>query len=172
MPRWTSAQWQQLVSHVAYNNELGVEFSELVPTGVVLRIRYRPELATSVDDETLNDGAIVSMVDAALGFSVHWAMPDDRSLATLDMRIDFPIAGALIAGGRDLLLVGQAGAVGAVDLGARQGLDREAHHDHVDRDHDAEERDKHEKHPASGERLWRAGPAHVKTPLGRHGDTK
>jgi acyl-coenzyme A thioesterase PaaI-like protein len=88
VPRWTSAQWQQLVSHVVYNNELGVEFSELVPTGVVLRIRYRPELATSVDDETLNDGAVASMVDAALGFSVHWAMPDDRSLATLDMRID------------------------------------------------------------------------------------
>ena len=88
MPKWTHEQWRQLVSHVVYNVELGVEFAELVPTGVVLRIGYRPDLATSVDDETLNDGAIASMVDAALGFSVHWAMPDDRSLATLDMRID------------------------------------------------------------------------------------
>ena len=88
MPQWTHDQWQQLVSHVVYNRALGVEFAELASTGVVLRIRYRPDLVASIDDETLNDGAVAAMVDAALGFSVHWAMPDDRSLATLDMRID------------------------------------------------------------------------------------
>jgi acyl-coenzyme A thioesterase PaaI-like protein len=88
VPQWTHEQWQRLVSHVIYNRALGVEFAALAPGGVVLRIRYRSELATSVEDEALHEGAIASMVDAALGFSVHWAMPDDRSLATLDMRVD------------------------------------------------------------------------------------
>ena len=88
MTQWTVEQWQQLVSHVAYNRELGIEFAELVPTGVVLRLRYRSDLAAGPDGETLHGGAISAMVDAALGFSVHWAMPDDRSLATLNIRID------------------------------------------------------------------------------------
>jgi uncharacterized protein (TIGR00369 family) len=86
--QWTVEQWRQLVSHVAYNRELGIEFAELVPTGVVLRLRYRSDLASGPDGEALHGGAISAMVDAALGFSVHWAMPDDRSLATLNMRID------------------------------------------------------------------------------------
>ena len=40
------------------------------------------------------------------------------------------------------------------------------------RNHDAEERYQHEKHPAPGQRPWRLGSAHVNTPLGLHGDTK
>ena len=51
--QWTVEQWQQLVSHVAYNRELGIEFAELVPTGIVLRLRYRSDLASSPDGQTL-----------------------------------------------------------------------------------------------------------------------
>ena len=58
-------------------------------------------------------------------------------------------------GGYDLALVGEASAVGAIDLGARQCLDGKLHHEHVDPDHDAEKRDQHEKHLASGQRLRR-----------------
>jgi acyl-coenzyme A thioesterase PaaI-like protein len=88
MPQWSAEQWRELVSHVEYNRQMGIEFAELAPTGVVLRLKYRADLAVASDDETLHPGAISAMADAALGFSVHWAMPDDRSLATLNMRID------------------------------------------------------------------------------------
>jgi acyl-coenzyme A thioesterase PaaI-like protein len=88
MPQWSAEQWRRLVSHVEYNREMGIEFAEPAPAGVVLRLRYRADLTSAADDETLHPGAMSAMVDAALGFSVHWAMPDDRSLATLNMRID------------------------------------------------------------------------------------
>jgi acyl-coenzyme A thioesterase PaaI-like protein len=88
MPQWSVEQWRQLVSHVRYNREMGIEFAGLAAAGVVLRIGYRADLAAGAGDAALHPGAISAMVDAALGFSVHWAMPDDRSLATLNMRID------------------------------------------------------------------------------------
>ena len=80
--------WQQLVSHVVLNRELGIEFDSLTSQGVVLRLRYSPAIAESAAAERAHTGAIAAMVDACLGFSVHWALPDDRSLATLNMRID------------------------------------------------------------------------------------
>ena len=64
--QWTTEQWQQLVSHVAYNRELGIEFAELVPTGVVLRLRYRSDLASGPDGDTLHGGAIAAMVDGGI----------------------------------------------------------------------------------------------------------
>jgi acyl-coenzyme A thioesterase PaaI-like protein len=84
----TVEYWQQLVSHVVLNRELGIEFDSLAPRGVVLRLRYSPAIAESDDAPRAHTGAIAAMVDACLGFSVHWALPDDRSLATLNMRID------------------------------------------------------------------------------------
>jgi acyl-coenzyme A thioesterase PaaI-like protein len=79
----TVEYWQQLVSHVVLNRELGIEFDSLAPRGVVLRLRYSPAIAESDDAPRAHTGAIAAMVDACLGFSVHWALPDDRSLATL-----------------------------------------------------------------------------------------
>lgn len=89
MTEWTPERWRELVTHVVYNRVLGVEFAGLTPDGVILRLRYSDEIAESDDDPRAHSGAIASMVDAALGFSVHRAAPDDRSLATLNMRIDY-----------------------------------------------------------------------------------
>jgi len=88
MTQGTPEYWRQLVSHVVLNREFGIEFAALAADGVILRLKYSPEVAEAADDDRVHTGAIAAMVDAALGFSVHWAMPDDRSLATLNMRID------------------------------------------------------------------------------------
>ena len=74
--------------------------------------------------------AIVARLDLQRGAPIRSA---------LNMGVDFQLR-VLVVGGRDLFLVGQAGAVRAVNLGTGQCLDCEPHHDHVDPDHDAEER--------------------------------
>src|SRR6266851_7354638 len=71
------------------------------------------------------------------------------------MRIDLPVSGVLIAGSTDLILVGHAGAVGAVHFGPWQGIDSELHHEEVHAKHYAKERDHHEKDLGPGQRLRR-----------------
>jgi acyl-coenzyme A thioesterase PaaI-like protein len=88
MTQGTPDYWRQLVSHVVLNRELGIEFASLATDGVILRLRHSSAVTDAPDDDCVHTAAIAAMVDAALGFSVHWAMPDDRSLVTLNIRID------------------------------------------------------------------------------------
>src|ERR1700739_4425909 len=80
------------------------------------------------------------------------------------MRIDLPMAALLVARGGDLLLIAEACAIGAVDLGAGKGFEGEPHHDHVDADHDAKEREQHQEDLGSGQRLRRGTRCHARSP--------
>src|SRR6202007_1160543 len=91
----------------------------------------------------------------------------------LNMGVDLPVSHILIMSSCDLVLVGEAGAVGAVHFSPRQRIDSELHHEEVHPEHHAEEREQHEKHLAPGQRLRRSDwSAHSGLPRESHGVTK
>ena len=83
---------------------LGIELTEIEPDRAVLRLPYRPELATIGD--VVHGGAIAALLDTA-SMAAAWSddtKPDAIAGATVSMSVDYVAA----ARGVDLVAVGRA----------------------------------------------------------------
>jgi uncharacterized protein (TIGR00369 family) len=90
--------------HSPFPLELGMEVVELEPDRAVLRLPWRPELATIAD--VVHGGAIATLLDTA-GMAAAWAddqtVPESPAGATVAMSISYMSA----ARAADLVAVGQ-----------------------------------------------------------------
>ena len=96
--------------HSPFPLELGMEVVELEPDRAVLRLPWRPELATIAD--VVHGGAIATRLDTA-GMAAAWAddetVPESAAGSTVAMSISYMSA----ARASDLVAVGQVARRGA-----------------------------------------------------------
>ncbi len=75
--------------HSPFPLELGMEVVELEPDRAVLRLPWRPQLATIAD--VVHGGAIATLIDTA-GMAAAWAdrsEPGEAAGSTIGMSVDF-----------------------------------------------------------------------------------
>lgn len=54
-----------------------------------LAFDYKPQLAMSADSGVLASGPVITLIDSACGLAIFAAVKQPRSMATLDLRIDY-----------------------------------------------------------------------------------
>ena len=62
---------------------------EVAPGRCTTYVEFRPELVGDPSRGVLHGGVVTTLIDATAGAAVYASIPRDRSLATLDMRIDY-----------------------------------------------------------------------------------
>lgn len=72
-----------------HNAKLGIRMVEVAPGRCTTYIKFRPELVGDPSRGVLHGGVVTTLIDATAGAAVYASIPLDRSLATLDMRIDY-----------------------------------------------------------------------------------
>ena len=72
-----------------HNAKLGIRLVDLAPGRCTTYIEFRPELVADPGRGVLHGGVVTTLIDATAGAAVYASIAPDRSLATLDMRIDY-----------------------------------------------------------------------------------
>ena len=72
-----------------HNAKLGIHMVEIAPGRCATYIEFRPELVGDPSSGVLHGGVVTTLIDATAGAAVYASIPQDTSLATLDMRIDY-----------------------------------------------------------------------------------
>ena len=72
-----------------HNAKLGIRMVEVAPGRCTTYVEFRPELVGDPSRGVLHGGVVTTLIDATAGAAVYASIPRDRSLATLDMRIDY-----------------------------------------------------------------------------------
>ena len=80
---------QEIISHVPHCGYLGMEVIEIGPRTVTLKIPYRNEIIGDPSRGVVFGGVITTLLDHASGISVGCSLPILRSVATLDLRLDY-----------------------------------------------------------------------------------
>ncbi len=91
---------QGLITHVPHAERLGMHLVELGAGFAVIRLPYAPELVGDPERGVVFGGAITTLLDQCSGLAVFCAVAEIRSIATLDLRIDYLRAAKP---GRDLI---------------------------------------------------------------------
>jgi len=85
---------RELVEHIPHCIRLGMEVLHVGPYTARVRLPYREELIGDPTRRVVFGGAITTLVDHAGGLAVFASLPDLKSIATLDLRIDYLRAAA------------------------------------------------------------------------------
>lgn len=85
----TATARQVFGAPVPHLEEMGVAVVETAPERLTLRLPYRPCLIGDSEAELLHSGAVTSLADTACGFLAMTVWPAPRTVATLDLRMDF-----------------------------------------------------------------------------------
>ena len=72
-----------------HNAKLGIRMVEIAPGHCTTYIEFRPELVGDPSRGVLHGGVVTTLIDATAGAAVYTSIPQGKSLATLDMRIDY-----------------------------------------------------------------------------------
>ena len=80
---------QTALESLPHNAKLGIRMVEIAPGRCTTYIEFRPELVGDPSRGVLHGGVVTTLIDATAGAAVYASIPLDRSLATLDMRIDY-----------------------------------------------------------------------------------
>ena len=80
---------QALVSHIPHARALGMTVIDARAAEAWLRIPYSDQLVGNPDTGVIHGGVITTLLDNAGGSAVIVALPELRSIATLDLRIDY-----------------------------------------------------------------------------------
>ena len=72
-----------------HNAKLGIRVVDIAPGRCTTYIEFRPELVGDPSRGVLHGGVVTTLIDATAGGAVYASVAPDRSLATLDMRIDY-----------------------------------------------------------------------------------
>ena len=72
-----------------HNAKLGIHMVDIAPGRCTTYIEFRPELVGDPSRGVLHGGVVTTLIDATAGAAVYTSIPAGKSLATLDMRIDY-----------------------------------------------------------------------------------
>ena len=72
-----------------HNAKLGIRVVDIAPGRCTTYIEFRPELVGDPSRGVLHGGVVTTLIDATAGAAVYASIAPDRSLATLDIRIDY-----------------------------------------------------------------------------------
>jgi uncharacterized protein (TIGR00369 family) len=80
---------QQLVSHIPHARAIGLTVVEAKPDEAWVRVPYSADLVGNPATGVVHGGVITTLLDNALGTAVIVSLEKPRSIATLDLRIDY-----------------------------------------------------------------------------------
>ncbi|MGH7855808.1 MAG: PaaI family thioesterase [Candidatus Binatia bacterium] len=80
---------QLLVSHIPHAQAIGLAIIEAKPDEAWLRVPYSADLVGNPATGVVHGGVITTLLDNAAGTAVMAALEEPRSIATLDLRIDY-----------------------------------------------------------------------------------
>ena len=78
-----------VIETLPHNAKLGIRTVEMTCGRCTTYIDFRPELVGDPSRGVLHGGVVTTLIDATAGAAVYTAVPLERSIATLDMRIDY-----------------------------------------------------------------------------------
>jgi uncharacterized protein (TIGR00369 family) len=78
-----------MVSHTPHAQYLGLRVVETGPGFAILKLPYREELVGDPVRKVVFGGAITTLLDHASGLAVACALDVLRSIATIDLRVDY-----------------------------------------------------------------------------------
>jgi uncharacterized protein (TIGR00369 family) len=84
-----AANPQLLVSHIPHARAIGLTVLEARPDEAWLKVPYSPDLVGNPETGVVHGGVITTLLDNAGGSAVILALEEPRSIATLDLRIDY-----------------------------------------------------------------------------------
>jgi uncharacterized protein (TIGR00369 family) len=85
---------KEMSSYTPHALHLGMQVVETGPGFAVIRLPYRPELIGDPVRKVIFGGAITTLLDHASGLAVACALETLRSIATVDLRVDYLRAAA------------------------------------------------------------------------------
>ena len=74
---------------IPFNKFLGVKVIAVAPGDVVLEIPYRDELIGDPQKRAIHGGVISMLADTSGGLALWSAIEQDRSISTIDLRVDY-----------------------------------------------------------------------------------
>ncbi len=77
------------IAVIPHHHHLGLQMIRCSEGQVVIDLPYSPMLAVSADEQSIHQGAIITLIDTACGSVVPTLQKDFRRTATLDLRVDF-----------------------------------------------------------------------------------
>ena len=83
------ANQQHLVAHIPHARAIGLIVLEARPDEAWLKVPYAPELVGNPETGVVAGGVVTTLLDNAAGTAVIVALEEVRSIATLDLRIDY-----------------------------------------------------------------------------------
>jgi uncharacterized protein (TIGR00369 family) len=79
----------ELVQHTPHCQSIGLRVIEMGPGQAVIALPHRPELVGDPERGVVFGGVITTMLDHASGIAVFCSLEDLKTIATLDLRIDY-----------------------------------------------------------------------------------
>ena len=79
-------RFAQSIPHV---QDLGIEAVEASAGEGVMRLPYRRDLVGNPETGVLHGGVITTLIDTVCGFAVFFSQGEIKTIATLDLRIDY-----------------------------------------------------------------------------------
>ena len=76
---------------VPHNRSLGLEILDFDDSGCVCRIPFRDDLSAIATQAGFHFGVVTSLLDAASGGAAFIKLKGGSRVATLDLRVDFPV---------------------------------------------------------------------------------
>ena len=74
---------------IPHVKELGIEAIEASAGESIMKLPYRQDLIGNPETGVLHGGVITTLIDTVCGFAVISSMGEMRTIATLDLRIDY-----------------------------------------------------------------------------------
>lgn len=82
-------KWQQLTAISPYSRELGQGLHSVDPDWCVIKVPYDTRLVGNPRTRVLHGGAVTALLDSCYELAIFVRMNQLRSMATLDLRIDY-----------------------------------------------------------------------------------
>ena len=84
-----AADPQLLISHIPHAQAIGLTVIDARPDEAWLKVPYSENLIGNPETGVVHGGVITTLLDNAAGTAVILALEEPRSIATLDLRIDY-----------------------------------------------------------------------------------
>lgn len=80
---------QEIVEHIPQGVRLGIKVVELAPCTATMRLPWREELVGDPVRGVVFGGVITTLLDQASGLAVQCSLEEFKTIATLDLRVDY-----------------------------------------------------------------------------------
>lgn len=79
----------KIMSHVPWANALGFELTGIEKGRAFARVAWREDLVGDPDSGVIHGGVLTALLDNLCGVAANTALKEPKSMATLDLRIDY-----------------------------------------------------------------------------------